>query len=330
MGHAEALTLIRSAAPYELREATFQHAGETRVVGTHRAIVRSDDGAQTGMGGPDYAIVQSLDVLGAFFRESGPTHADGSPVLDPATSLPVPGPEIPLDQIAAIGDHGERFAAQAFNATIDIEARGGLDRIGQYLLARWAHTGRDSVEYGSCDTRFVCSNTLAHATREAKGSTGAGRFRHTSGVKGRIFAHGSRLARARSEARERAALYQTMARTDITRDQAAGVARAVATGERAAQAWTTEQARENMTAKAIEAADIMVQLFDGRGDGADLAGRTAWGAFNSATQYLDRNWAAKKDERALDRYIRTSTSAEADERRTIALAVSAALVPVTS
>lgn len=141
-------------------EPMFRADGEK--VEDHRLITRSDTGAQLGVVGSSYMVLQNEDAFDWF----GPMVEDG------------------LIEVVSAGalKGGRRVWVQARVVGAEEEVRPG-DVVRQHLLMAHSHDGTMNVRGDFCAVRVVCANTL----RMAHGESGMiFRLKHTSRVHERL------------------------------------------------------------------------------------------------------------------------------------------------
>ncbi len=225
-----------------------------------RSIRRSDTGAELSFESPRYAVVQNEAALG---------------LLDPivAAGCPFVG--------AGWVSGGKKVFAQADLGRVSEIVPGG--RMKHLLHVRAGHSSGSggAVYVVRSDVRIVCRNTLARAT-----STGARLFRvrHVGNAAQRVDDVRAAIEKMLSEIDAQVSVYREMAlRPFSDADVRATLDAILGTAEERAK----EQWRKDADA-------LMASMWrNGSAIGANLAGRTAWGALNIITEYADHKMAAR-------------------------------------
>lgn len=257
-----------SAVP---RPLLVQGNRENRPVGSHRAIVRSDNGAILGVVGSKYQPLQNVDA----FRFFDPFIAAGCE----------------LETAGALGA-GETVWVLATLPKGESEIRPG-DSVRSYVLLSNSHDGSSTVRAGLTSVRVVCANTLAiaHSTSNLR------KVRHTRGMHAKLADARTQIKTWLDSARETADAYRRLAATPITDRQFDDYAREV---------FRVKPAKTEPAPVAGIPVDEVMGISLDRALGKQRASRviaqarecyerapgqreiqgTAWGAYNAVTAYL--------------------------------------------
>lgn len=260
---------------------------------THKAIIRDSDNALLGVVGRDYTPLQNADA----FQPFDPLVANGSLEIEAAASLA----------------GGRRvFMLGRFSDAVAVKAAGGTDTILPYLLLTTGHDGLNAVRAKLTPIRVVCENTLTAAIRGAgEGFT----IPHRGNAKRAIEAAAAALEAAREELKVQVAEWQTWATVRVSEADVRRIAR-IAFDEDYRKGQETlaklrakgDAARNDKVRQLI--ADIEVALANPtrtedetidsyyHAPGADLAGFTAWGAYQAVTHRIDHVAANRGDDNA--------------------------------
>lgn len=265
----------------------FSEGRPTGAMGKVRGLavtIRTDTGDILGNVGAGYVPIQNAEALG--FMD----HAFGQGAAC-------------LETVGALG-RGEVVFAMARLPEV-WEVRDG-DPVEQWLVVATGHNGRMACRAMFTPIRVVCRNTLSAALgvdpfsgkRErsggAAGSEGVA-IRHIAGASDALAAAVEVLDTGRGyfqRARETFSLMATVALDsgEVRRFLDALWPEKVAAAEvllAGAQAKAEEERRERAALANGSARERVLGLFEGEAMGADLAGRSAWGLYNAATQWID-------------------------------------------
>jgi phage/plasmid-like protein (TIGR03299 family) len=262
---------------------------------SHRAVVRSTDGAILGVVGKDYKPFQNLDALQAFSALVN----DGTLKIETAGSL----------------QGGRKVWIQCRYAD-DIDIGKG-DLVAPYILIAFGHDGKMSIVMMNTPTRVVCWNTMqaAGATEDAHAFDKSGSFRvpHVGDVKKKVAAARDAIVKMNRELQVSTDVYRQMARTPITEGKVREIARDVfdvsrSKADKLMAKLRDDQARraDLMTAaerlKTVDQIDELEKMISNwqpcraeekvvaafhDSPGSDMAGATVWGAVNAATYHID-------------------------------------------
>lgn len=257
----------------------------SRPVMSHKVIYRSDTKAPLGVVGERYNVVQPKQVL-EFFRDM--TEQGGWYI-----------------HTAGVLRGGRKVWAMATNGQIEkLGKKGKSDQIINQLLFGTSLDGSMKTVVKECATVVVCANTLAVALGERKKGVV---ISHRSVFDERAVKRALGLAQGSfdsflSKARE-------MADTPIKMDEALDVLRKVFVVKPAAPKldlnWMGDLSKlsdpmpVDDDEKEARSVGRVLELFDGAGLGATLAGRkgTNWGLFNAVTQFVDHEMGRTPDTR---------------------------------
>lgn len=268
----------------------------TEVIEGQSVLWRSDSKSPLGIVSTDYNIVQPYEVL-EFFRDISES---GGAQLHTAGTL--------------FG--GKRFWALA-KIGEEVIAKG--DKLGNFLLLSTSADGSLATSALQTTVRVVCNNTLRAAVEGDP--TNAVKISHrerfnADRVKKQLAGASETFARmcenineltkikvSDASARE---FVQQLLRAGETAAEAAEAAAAPAGDTFAAllaKPLVLTAAEPTKTQRAHPGEDIILQLFNGAGHGADLAGSagTAWGLVNAVTEYVDHFATAKSTDHRLAR-----------------------------
>lgn len=254
----------------------------TLEVPTHKAIVRDSDNALLGVVGREYTPLQNSEAFAPF----DPMLAAGALEIESAASLA----------------GGRRvFMLGRFCDALTVEAVGGADTILPYLLISTGHDGGNAVRAKLTPIRVVCENTLTAAIQ------GAGEgfaIPHRANAKRALEAATAALVNARGEALALAQEWQTWARVPVTEKDVRQIARIAFDDDyRKGQEILAKMRSKADAAKTDKVQKLMADLESAlasptrteeetlesyyNAPGADLAGRTAWGAYQAVTHRID-------------------------------------------
>jgi phage/plasmid-like protein (TIGR03299 family) len=246
-----------------------------------RIIARDDDDTQLGVATVSYMPVQN---------------AQAGEIVE---ALVAEGAQC-IETIGALDDGARCFTLVNLDKT-GFEARPG-DTVKPYFVLAWGHDGRHPVAGDLTTVRVVCHNTL---TAAGFGDSGAWRkpihFKHTASAKLRLDEAREALKLARKALATTREQYSTLAAARIAPQAALDYfGQAFQAPVQGTSLQFTGDSRITLIApkdadqKAVEAIDKwdavqrrLVSLYAGEGKGANIAGPTAWGAYNAITEYLD-------------------------------------------
>jgi phage/plasmid-like protein (TIGR03299 family) len=254
-----------------------------------KGIARSDTGAPLAVMGAEYGVLAHRD---AFRDWLSAAFGDGAAVVETAGVL----------------DGGRRLfmSARLPGDFRPIGTRG--DGVDLFLSLITSHDGSISGTALASPIRPVCSNTIRAALRSARFRYAV---RHTPNVTANARDVASALAGIRKYHETAAAQFSVLAERQMTESELHAFLTSLfpdpkrEEGEMVETPVVTRAKRERVR-----------ELFEGEGDGSDLAGRTAWGALNAVTQFVDREQGRAC---GVDRLARSLFSNEAQDTRDRAL-----------
>lgn len=267
-----------------------------------KALLRDKDNAVLGVVSDGYKPFQNREAFGWFDA----LVKDGTCRIETAGAL----------------QGGKKVWVQARYADA-VEVKDG-DAIIPYLLLANGHDGTMSLRIINTPTRVVCWNTM-----QAAGAVEDGDSETASAAKGFAITHQGDV-QAKAEAARRAIVsmnrelkmtvdaYRRMAGLPVTEDYVRRLAKEVFDSDyikakdliakfRVRQEQTGDAGIREQTKAAIAELEKLLGA-EGRvekaivrsfheGPGHDLAGETAWGAFNAVTDYIDHGVAGGQDRR---------------------------------
>lgn len=268
-----------------------------------KALLRDRDNAVLGVVTDTYKPFQNREAFGWFDS----LVKDGTCRIETAGSL----------------QGGKKVWVQA-RYSDDIEVKDG-DRIIPYLLLANGHDGQMSLRIINTPTRVVCWNTMQAAgaiedgDREDVNATAAKGFAisHMGDVKAKADAARRAIVAMNTELKMTVDVYRAMTKLPVTEDYVRRLAKEVFDAdyirakdliakfrlrEEHKDVAIREQTKaaiaelEKLLAKPSGVEDKIVRSFH-EGPGHDLAGETAWGAFNAVTDYLDHGVQGNQDKR---------------------------------
>lgn len=226
-------------------------AGEDAPIETHRAMVRSSDGAVLGVVGNQFEPLQNADAFD-WFR---PVVDSGEATIEAAGSLR--------------GGRRVWILAALKNGTLDVQ-RG--DTVKSYVLVAHGHDGSLAIRAGFTTVRVVCANTLAAAMGQDADNLVT--LRHTAGAKVALEAARATFDFERAQLRSRVDQYRELARRGCD--------------DRRLQSYVRETLRAGAGTDPdlkVLGVDKVAAHFEG-GRGAELSRGTMWGAFNAVTEWV--------------------------------------------
>lgn len=227
-----------------------------REVPDRKAVLRDGDDVYLSTVGRDYQVRQyddAFSILDDAIRDSG----------------------VWIETAGVLG-HGERaWMLARMEADIDIAAKGGYDKVVGRFLVGSSHDTSQAHYAKLTPERVVCHNTLTAALND--GQEFLINIPHTKG-------QDTQLAEARKLVTRMAAALKTtgdtfgrLARADMTKD------RIVAFIE---EVFPTPVDQPEPSKQLLDKREQVVDLVY-TSPGADLAGETAWGAYNAITYFVD-------------------------------------------
>lgn len=223
----------------------------TRIVDTHVANVRGDDGRLLGVVGRGYQPVQhreQAEFIEAIVGEGGAI----------------------VECVGAIREGRRQFWTLRLPAELIV---GDDDRLGRFLVVANGHDGTLSLRAFWTAVRVVCSNTLTAALRDAADGIS---IRHTSNVRSRIEHAKQVLGLAGQHFDQLGEVLGELAALRVTNDEAAAFFEHVIPSP--SQASDLQRRRVEDTRRQL------IANFES-GVGADIAGRTGWGLHQAVTEW---------------------------------------------
>ena len=237
-----------------------------RNVEGYRAIVRQDTARPLGVVTDRYQPIQNEQAAGVMAA----IIAEGATV-----------------QVAGVLDAGERCWLLA-KVPGDFEVTRG-DVVKPYVLLAWGHDGKHGLAAKLTPIRVVCHNTLTSALGDKWSRSADIYVKHTLNAKVRIDEARRALGIVQKQAAETAETYRAMAARAMTAAEMIAYCASVFPYPSAENkpGEPEPQVDPNARARINEQRAGVLTLID-HGVGAELAGRTAWGAYNAVTEWVDR------------------------------------------
>jgi phage/plasmid-like protein (TIGR03299 family) len=254
----------------------------------YKAIVRGDSNAILGVVTDRYRPIQNReagDLMDAVVTE-GNAH---------------------IEVAGALGAGERCWMLAQIPGAFDVLGRNGrADTVRPYVLAAWGHDGKHGLVLKSTFVRVVCNNTLTAALGGKWGQSADVYVKHTQGAKVRIDEARRALGIISKQVETTAQAYQALASRDLTRGEARDYfARVLPYPTAPVQDETAQQATERLlgtvtssavTATQAQAREAIARVYETRdifqrllfvGQGHEIAGHTAWGAYNAVTAWTD-------------------------------------------
>jgi len=153
---------------------------------------------------------------------------------------------------------------------------GNDDRINQYLLFVNSHDGTMTCKVFWTPIRVVCQNTLTMALGSVSGNSVS--IRHTGDILSKVSAAQEILDMSKIAAKRTAEAYNVMVSKNITIERAESIFKYIVPKHNNPK---SDARTRNIREK------IMNNFLEGKG--SDMAGQTAWGAYNAIVEYLDHS-----------------------------------------
>jgi phage/plasmid-like protein (TIGR03299 family) len=201
--------------------------------------------------GPNYGVVQYDELLTGLVEAAFGT---GAKVVDTMGLL----------------GQGERMICTFLGDLAEILPG---DAVQSYMISTSSHDGTGAVLWFGSETRVVCQNTLRIALAGAKNMAS---IRHTKNAQVSVAEALAALKVVREARDARIAAFKALGERQLS----------VAEFKAFLDALHPIEAGETK-GKTVGTRNRLTSLFEGQGVGADLAGRTAWGAFQAVTQSAD-------------------------------------------
>lgn len=237
-----------------------------RAVDGYRAIVRQDTAKPLGVVTDHYQPIQNEqagDVMSALI-------AEGATV-----------------QVAGVLDAGERCWMLA-KIPGDFEVTRN-DVVKPYVLLAWGHDGKHGLAAKLTPIRVVCHNTLTAALGDKWAKSADVYIKHTKSATVRLEEARRALGIAQKQMVETAETYRALAVRAMTAAEMISYTAGVFPYPPAEfkPGATVPEVDVNARARINEQRAGVLTLLDS-GNGHELAGRTAWGAYNAVTEWVDR------------------------------------------
>ncbi len=217
------------------------------------AVVRSDrqnsDGV-LGVVGDKYTPLQNRDAFGFF---------DG--LIDRGEAV--------YDAAGALDNGKKVWMLAKLPETLTV---GGNDPVQPYILLANSHDGNSSFVAKLVNIRVVCANTLSAALRAGGDCV---KVRHCASIEEKMREAARVLGLARKQAAAEIEAFRYMAGVQFDSTMLAYFLCSVLPASGKGKGKITAM-RETVQG-----------LFEGKAQGADIAGKTAWGAYNAVTEYVD-------------------------------------------
>jgi len=226
----------------------------------YQALYRSDTDDALSIVSSNYKVVQPAEVL-EFFRDL--VGANGFELTTAGTLF-----------------GGKRFWALASIGKEACIVGKNRDKVGGYLLLSSSCDGTLATTARFTSVRVVCNNTLTLANKDKAEVV----IRHRSdfdpsAVKNQLGVARDLFADFMKEMRSLAAV-------KLDRAYASEFVATLLKDTKTIYKEEAEKSRQHQT---------IMNLYDGSGMGADMAGQTAWGLLNSVTEFVDHHARAKTD-----------------------------------
>jgi phage/plasmid-like protein (TIGR03299 family) len=250
LGIDEALEAAGLDWEVELREL-FTHSGKGARIGVrdYSAVCRTSDNTVLGVVGPGYEPLQNKEAFEWF-----------QPLID--------------EDEARIDTAGSLRGGRRIWILASVKAESGFvgktDEIRNFILLSSSHDGSLAVSVGFTPIRVVCANTLAMA-HESKASKLL-RVRHTARVLDNLAYIREIMNVAEAEFHATVKQYNELARRDISQQDLIEYVKVV-----------FDIKDPDKSKKVLP--EVMA-LFE-KGRGSVNAGKTYWGAYNAANEYLN-------------------------------------------
>ncbi len=234
---------------WEVRPTAIQ-LDDGKAIATHKAMVRSSDGAVLGVVGCDFTPLQNRDA----FEWVRPLVEAGDVSIEAAGALR--------------GGRRVWVLAAVRDAQFDVSRR---DSVKSYVLLAHGHDGSLAVRAGFTQVRVVCQNTLSMALgSDANLVT----LKHTRNVKVSLEKARERLDMQRQKLKDDGERYQFLASRKCDEVNLARYVREV-----------FKPGSADDPKQYVYQQDEVMRLFES-GRGAELSRGTMWGALNAVTEHL--------------------------------------------
>lgn len=245
--------LVAAGLNWKVETAPLFMADGTEIP-SRRAMLR-EDGTLLGTVGAGYVPRQNADAFG---------------ILDASCA----DHGVRIEAAGALGQGERTWMLASMGATLEIDTPGGIDRVNGYFLVANGHDGRCAHYARVTPIRVVCQNTLNAAGAKADGNLV--HIYHTKNSDQMLAAATKLVHKLTATLVQTGETFGALARAEMTPNQIeAYIASVYPAGEDGKVSEQLGRTRET----------IATLVRSGRG--SELAGETAWGAYNAVVEYLD-------------------------------------------
>ena len=234
--------------------------GEYVAVPDRQAVRRTDTGEYVSTVGRDYQVRQyddAFSILDDAIRDYG----------------------VWIETAGLLGRGEQAWMLASMEGSVDVLAKGGRDTINGRFLVGSSHNG-SQAHYGKLTpTRVVCNNTLTAALND--GQEFLINIPHTKGQDAQLAEARKLVTRMAAALKTTGETFTKLAAATWTRDAIVNYIATVLPAE----------ADKAPTKQLLEKREEVLNLVS-TSPGADLAGQTAWGAYNAITYFVDHARAA--------------------------------------
>lgn len=156
------------------------------------------------------------------------------------------------------------------------------DAVRPYVLLAWGHDGKHGLAAKLTPIRVVCNNTLTMALGDKWSKSAEVYVKHTKNANIRLEEAQRALGLVRKQVEKTAEAYKLLAATDLTTGQARGYFGDVFPEP----VLVDEKSHQEKLARWNDHQEKLLKLYES-GVGSELAGGTAWGAYNAVTEFVD-------------------------------------------
>lgn len=253
---------------WEIARSPITYAGGLVFEGKNALYRQDDPETSLGIVSDKYQVVQPGEVL-EFFRDLVEDHG------------------LKLNTAGTLFGGRRFWALASLDRAVEI-VKG--DTVRGFLLLATSADGSLATTAQFTTIRVVCNNTLSMSMAETKGKKeGKVAVRHTSAfnatdVKAKLGLAPKSLETFKDE-------MMRLQELPVSIEQAQTFVHKLLMDQRVISSPDIAKAK---------AVGEIVGLFDGRGRGAEMVGKTGWGLLNAVTEYTDHNMKAKSDSHRLD------------------------------
>jgi phage/plasmid-like protein (TIGR03299 family) len=221
-----------------------------------KAILRDDDGRYISTVGRDYQVRQyddAFSILDDAIRDSG----------------------VWIETAGLLGRGEQAWMLARMDAAIDVKAKGGYDRVTGRFLVGSSHNG-SQAHYGKLTPeRVVCQNTLTAALED--GLEFIINIPHTRGQDEQLGQARELVTKMAAALKQTGQTFDTLAKAEWTKDKIVAYIESV---------FPTPVDEPEPTKQLVEKREQVIELVS-TSPGHELAGSTAWGAYNAVTYFVD-------------------------------------------